>query len=218
MITLALVMGTYYLASTLHLSGPLAVVVAGLFIGNRARRYAFSDLTERYVDKFWELVDVLLNAILFVLIGLELLVVTFSQEFVTAGLIAIPIVLMSRLITLGIPIGFFRKRLEFVRGTSLIMTWGGLRGGISIALALTLTSAMDRDIILTTTYIVVVFSILIQGLTLGGLVKKLAGKPNKPIEEIATEENIVVEEDVEIQQDEVVEPTETTDENIKKEE
>lgn len=176
MITLAMVMGGYLLANKLHVSGPLAVVVAGLLIGNQARRLAISKITEKYLDKFWELLDVYMNAILFVLIGMELLVVSFNQQYIIAGIIAIPIVILIRYIALRIPIAFFARRLEFFPQTATIMAWGGLRGGISIALALSLTDKMENELILTVTYIVVVFSIIVQGLTLSKLVKKFSPK------------------------------------------
>ncbi|GJM36288.1 MAG: sodium:proton antiporter [Saprospiraceae bacterium] len=173
MISLAIVMGGYLLASKLHFSAPLAMVVAGLFIGHeRFRTSTMSEVTELYVDKFWELIDVLLNAILFVLIGLEIVILPFDNAFVVAGLLAIPVVLFSRYASLALPIALFQKKLEFVPKTNLIMTWGGLRGGISIALALSLTEVMSRNLILNMTYIVVIFSIVIQGLTVGRLVKK----------------------------------------------
>lgn len=174
MITLAIVMGGYGLASYLHFSGPLAMVVAGLMVGHeRFRTTTMSDTTETYVDKFWELMDVLFNAILFVLIGLEMTILSFEGPYVLIGLICIPLVLLSRFTALALPIELFRKRLEFIPRTNLIMTWGGLRGGISIALALSLTPEMPRDLILTVTYIIVVFSIIAQGLTIEGLVRKL---------------------------------------------
>ncbi|WP_292947824.1 sodium:proton antiporter [Olleya sp. UBA1516] len=173
-ITLAAVMGGTVLAQKLHISAPLAMVTAGLVVGNdTVRDSAMSDTTEAYVDKFWELLDILLNTILFVLIGMEMLVLTFKFEYLTAGLLAIPLVLVCRYISLLIPIKFFENKLDFVPKTNLIMTWGGLRGGISIALALGLTEVMERDLILVITYVVVVFSILIQGMTVGKLVNKL---------------------------------------------
>ncbi len=181
MITLAMVMGGYLLAMKLHISGPLTMVVAGLFVGNdTVRDTAMSDVTEMYVDKFWELVDVFCNAILFVLIGLEMIVLTVNGEVLLVSFLTIPIVLLARYSALLLPVQFFRKKLEFVKNTTLIMTWGGLRGGISIALALSLADYMHRDLFLTITYIVVVFSILIQGLTVGLLVKKLTGIEEAP--------------------------------------
>lgn len=165
------------IAHSLHLSAPLAMVTAGLVVGNdTVRGSAMSEVTEGYVDKFWELIDILLNTILFVLIGMEMLVLTFEVEYVFAGLMAIPVVLACRYLSLLLPIKVFKKRLDFVPKTNLIMTWGGLRGGISIALALGLTESMERDLFLVITYVVVVFSILVQGLTVGKLVKKVEVK------------------------------------------
>ena len=173
-ITLAAVMGGTVLAQYLHLSAPLAMVAAGLFVGNdTVRASTMSEVTETYVDKFWELIDILLNTILFVLIGMEMLVLTFQGNYILVGLLAIPIVLACRFTSLLLPINFFKEKLNFVPKTNLIMTWGGLRGGISIALALGLTQEMHRDLFLVITYIVVVFSILVQGLTVSSLVKKV---------------------------------------------
>ncbi|WP_034062408.1 cation:proton antiporter [Lacinutrix jangbogonensis] len=176
-ITLAAVMAGTVLAQKLHISAPLAMVTAGLVVGNdTVRDNAMSETTEVYVDKFWELIDILLNTILFVLIGMEMLVLTFKMEYLLAGLIAIPLLLICRYLSLLVPIKFFEKKLNFVPKTNLIMTWGGLRGGISIALALGLTQVMERDLFLVITYVVVVFSILFQGLTVGKLIKKLEVK------------------------------------------
>lgn len=176
-ITLAAVMAGTAIAHKLHVSAPLAMVTAGLIVGNdTVRGTAMSQVTETYVDKFWELIDILLNTILFVLIGMEMLVIVFEGKYIIAGLLAIPIVLLCRYMSLLLPIKFFEKRLDFVPKTNLIMTWGGLRGGISIALALGLTAEMHRDLFLVITYVVVVFSILIQGLTVGTLVKKVQKK------------------------------------------
>jgi len=176
-ITLATVMIGTIVAQYLHISAPLAMVVAGLIVGgNTARQLAMSELTENYVDKFWELIDILLNTLLFVLIGMELLVLDLKPEFVLAGLLAIPIALISRYASLIIPVNVFTKRLDFVPNTNLIMTWGGLRGAISIALALGLTYEMNRELFLVMTYVVVIFSIIVQGLTVGKLVKKLRKK------------------------------------------
>lgn len=178
MITLALVMGLSVLAHTLHVSGPLAVVVAGIFIGNKSPEIAWSGTTQTYVDKFWELIDVLLNAILFVLIGLELLIITVNSEFIMFGLLAIPVGLLARFLALSGPVALFQKKLDFIPKTTTIMTWGGIRGGISIALALSLEAQMERELFLTVTYIVVVFSIIVQGLTIGTLVKRVVSKSN----------------------------------------
>lgn len=178
-ITLAAVMGGTLIAHYMHFSAPLAMVTAGLMVGNdTVRNSAMSKITENYVDKFWELIDILLNTILFVLIGMEMLVLSFETSYFVAGLVAIPVVLLCRYLSLILPVKFFEKRLDFVPGTNLIMTWGGLRGGISIALALGLTQDMHRDLFLVITYIVVVFSILVQGLTVGRLVKKFTEQPD----------------------------------------
>tara|TARA_R110000868_G_scaffold4211_16_gene26812 strand:- start:1280 stop:2515 length:1236 start_codon:yes stop_codon:yes gene_type:complete len=174
-ITLATVMVGTVIAQKFHLSAPLAMVTAGLVVGNDTLRdSSMSAVTETYVDKFWELIDILLNTLLFVLIGMEMLVLTFNVNYILAGLFAIPIILLCRYLSLLMPINFFKKKLDFVPNTNLIMTWGGLRGGISIALALGLSDAMNRDLFLVITYVVVVFSIIVQGLTVGKLVKKLA--------------------------------------------
>jgi len=177
LITLAIVMGGYALAMYLHFSGPLAMVVAGLMVGHeRFRTSTMSEVTETYIDKFWELIDNILNAFLFVLIGLEIVLLSFDGQYLLAGLIAIPVVLLARYAALALPIALFNKKLEFVPGTSTVMTWGGLRGGISIALALSLAANMPRDLILTVTYVVVVFSIIVQGLTVGKLAERFIGK------------------------------------------
>ena len=165
LITLAVVTGGYALAQTLHTSGPLAVVVAGLFIGNHGRLLAMSDKTREHLDTFWELIDEILNAVLFVLIGLEVVVLAFTQSYLWAALLAIPIVLGARLLGVGLPITLFRLRRTFLPYTIRVMVWGGLRGGISIALALSLPVSPERDLIIAMTYGVVVFSVLVQGLT-----------------------------------------------------
>ena len=172
--TIATVMGGTILAQKFHVSAPLAMVTAGLFVGNDTVRHsAMSKTTETYVDKFWELLDILLNTILFVLIGMEMLVLRFDKFYIIAGILAIPLLLIARFLSLHYPIKFFAKKLDFISNTNLIMTWGGLRGGISIALALSLTSAMNRDLFVVITYIIVIFSIIVQGLSLGKVVKKL---------------------------------------------
>jgi CPA1 family monovalent cation:H+ antiporter len=184
MITLACVMGGCSLAQYLHLSAPLAMVVAGLIVGNdTVRGTAMSKQTETYVDKFWELIDILLNAILFVLIGLEILILEIKDTYLIAGAVAIAVVLVSRYLSLILPVNFFAKRLQFVPHTTTIMAWGGLRGGISIALALALPEEC-RSVFLTITYIVVIFSIIVQGLTVGGLAKRLIG--TEPMESPAS--------------------------------
>ncbi len=177
-ITIAAVMGGTALAQKFHLSAPLAMVTAGLIVGNdRVRSMTMSEITETYVDKFWELLDILLNTILFVLIGMEILVLTLEGEYILAGVIAIPLVLLCRYLSLLPPIAFFQKRLDFVPNTNLVMTWGGLRGGISIALALSLSPEMHRELFLVMTYVIVIFSILVQGLTVGPLIKRVTRVP-----------------------------------------
>lgn len=176
-ITLAAVMGGTIIAQKFHLSAPLAMVTAGLIVGtDTVRKSSMSKVTEQYVDKFWELIDILLNTILFVMIGMEILVLTFNSTYIVAGFIIIPVLLISRYVSLLLPIKLYEKKLDFVPKTNIIMTWGGLRGGISIALALSLTQVMERELFLVITYIIVVFSILVQGLTVGKLIKKYTTK------------------------------------------
>jgi Na+:H+ antiporter len=171
LLTLAVAAGGYALADSLHLSGPIAIVVAGLFIGNQGRLLGMSAETRHRMDVFWELVDEILNAVLFVLIGLEVLVVSISSSLSWALLLIIPAVLVSRFIAISIPISLLRIFRRFTPGAIPILTWGGLRGGISVALALSLPTGPQRDIILTMAYAVVVFSIVVQGLSLGKVVK-----------------------------------------------
>lgn len=174
-ITIATVMGGSLLAHQLHMSAPLAMVTAGLIVGHDTiRSSAMSEITETYVDKFWEMIDVLLNAVLFIMIGMEMLVLQFQLNYIIAGLIAVPLVLLCRYISLWLPIKFYAKKLQFIPKTNLIMTWGGLRGGISIALALTLTQEMHRELFLVITYIIVVISIIGQGLTVEPIIKRLS--------------------------------------------
>lgn len=173
LITLAMVIGGYLLANALHFSGPLAMVTCGILIGNHGREKAMSDVTMDYVFKFWEMVDVILNAALFVLIGLELLIIPFTWEHLWIGLINIPIVLIARygsLSALSFGLGYHK---QFEPKTLSIMTWGGLRGGISIALALSLPAGLNNGFFLLITYVAVLFSIIVQGLTLEPLIKRL---------------------------------------------
>ncbi len=169
LMTLALVMGGYTLAMYLHLSGPIAIVVAGLLIGNRGRILAMSDKTRDNLDTFWELIDEILNVILFVLIGLEILILSFSINYIYASSLIIPVILFSRFITVFIPVTILKYLRDFSPNAIKIMTWGALRGGISVALALSIPAGTEREIIVSITYIVVVFSIVVQGLTISRL-------------------------------------------------
>jgi CPA1 family monovalent cation:H+ antiporter len=174
MLTLALCVGVYSLATALHSLGPLAVVVAGLFVGNTGRVYAMSDTTRRHIDTFWELVDEILNVLLFVLIGMEVLVLDFPFAHVLLGLIAIPLVLLARFVSVGGTVMILSRFRPFTAHAVRIMTWGGLRGGISIALALSLPASLEaRAPLLAITYLVVVFSIVVQGLSMGRLVRAI---------------------------------------------
>jgi len=172
MITLALVMGGYSLAGVLAVSGPIAVVVAGILIGNRGRAFAMSHTVADYVEKVWEMIDEILNALLFLLIGIEVLVIKFSPGGLAAGLIIIGIVLIARFVSVWLPISIIGLRNRFPRGVVRILTWAGLRGGISVALALSLPPSPERDLILTSTYTVVLFSILVQGMTIKKVLRK----------------------------------------------
>ena len=167
LITLALVMGGYSLAQHLHLSGPIAIVVAGLMIGNRGRRLAMSDNTRKRLDDFWELIDEVLNALLFLLIGVELLIIEMSQSYIVAALVLIPTVLIARFVSVGMPVALLKFKNSYSPHVIKILTWGGLRGGISVALALSIPAGPWRDPLLTATYGIVIFSILVQGLTIG---------------------------------------------------
>ncbi len=173
LITLALVAGAYAVALHLHVSGPIAVVVAGLLIGNHGARFAMSKNTREHVFQFWELTDELLNSVLFLLIGLEILVIGLNTNYWLLSLLAIPIVLASRWIAVALPIGLLSIRERFTEGAIVILTWGGLRGGISVALALSLPNNEYKPVILAATYAVVVFSIVIQGLTMRPLVQRV---------------------------------------------
>jgi len=172
LLTLAAVTGGYAFASKLHVSGPLAMVVAGLIIGNHGRALAMSDTTRRYLDMFWELIDEILNATLFVLIGMEVLLVTFSLNELVAAAVAVSVTLLARLLTVGLPARFLQRAINLPLGSWKVLTWGGLRGGISVALALSLPPGPERDTVVALTYGVVVFSILVQGLSIGHVTRK----------------------------------------------
>ena len=175
LITLALVMVTYALALALHMSGPIAMVVAGLFIGNRGVKYAMSEATRQDVMTFWTLTDEILNSVLFLLIGLEVLVVAERADLLGFALLAIPITLLARALSVSIPIAVLSRWQVFTKGAVLVLIWGGLRGGIAVALALSLPETEYKATILGITYGVVLFSIIVQGLTVKPLVKRMIG-------------------------------------------
>jgi len=174
LLTLALVTGGYSLAAALHLSGPIAIVAAGLLIGNHGRSYAMSERTRQNLDLFWELIDEILNALLFLFIGLEVLLLAFSGRLLLAGSLAVPVLLLSRWISVMVPMGLMRFGSNLGRGAGAIMTWGGLRGGISVALALSLPAGRERELVLGVTYILVIFSILVQGPTLNRVIRRVS--------------------------------------------
>ncbi|WP_437550797.1 sodium:proton antiporter [Sorangium sp. So ce367] len=192
LLSLAAAAGGYALAYAIHVSGPIAMVVAGLFIGNEARAGAMSEKTREHLDDFWELMDEILNAVLFVLIGLELLIVAFDAQSLLAGLLAFPVVLLARFIAVALPVSLMKRRRVFTPGAIRILTWGGLRGGVSVALALSIpgkladgTLVPEREMVLTITYVVVVVSIVVQGLTIGPLLRRTlaaaAVEPEEPL-------------------------------------
>ena len=172
-ITLALVTVTYEVAHMLHTSGPIAVVVSGLLIGNHGTRLAMSETTREHLTNFWTLIDEILNAVLFLLIGLEVIIISTTPGLMWVSLIAIPLVLGARFVAVAVPIGVFGLFRDFTKGAIPVLTWGGLRGGISVALALSLPNGDEKDAIVTVCYTVVVFSILVQGMTIGKLVQRV---------------------------------------------
>ncbi len=171
LITLAVVTGGYALALSWNISGPLAMVVAGIFVGNKSQHGAFHKQSQQSLHIFWEVIDEVLNAVLFLLIGFELLNMNFDSTHLIAAAIAIPLVLLIRLITVSIPMRFFTHWRNHAPLTITILTWGGLRGGLAVALALSLPDTASRSLILTMTYAVVAFAVIIQGLTIKPLVK-----------------------------------------------
>jgi len=180
LLTLAAVMGGYALALQLEVSGPLAMVVAGLMVGNRGRALAMSPTTRANIDTFWDLLAAILNAVLFVLIGMEVLLVTFAADLWIAGAFAVVVTLAARLITVGLPVGLLWRRFELPQGSWIILTWGGLRGGISVALALSLPKGPNADIVVALTYGVVVVSILVQGLSARTVTRRALGHGRDP--------------------------------------
>ena len=179
LITLALVMGGYALSNYIHVSGPLSMVVTGIIIGNQGRRLAMSATTKEYLDKFWEMVDEMLNAVLFVLIGFELLIINFDMPDFEIGIIVFLIVILGRYISVAASMFITKFNKTFLRSDLLILTWGGLRGGISVALALSLTDKMDRGLFLPITYIIVLLSVILQGLSISRVAKYSMKKYSK---------------------------------------
>ena len=147
------------------------MVVVGLVVGNHGRALAMSDTTRKHLDMFWELIDAILNSLLFLLIGLEIIVLKFPSEMLLPALFVIALTLFARLVSAGLPVGSFQRYFELPNGSWRILTWGGLRGGISVALALSIPFGPERDIVVALTYVVVIFSILLQGLTIGHVIR-----------------------------------------------
>ncbi|MDQ3112360.1 MAG: sodium:proton antiporter [Bacteroidota bacterium] len=172
LLSLAMVMGGYSLCHYLHVSGPLAMVVAGIFTGYKGLREAMSDTTRDYLEKFWEVTDEILNSVLFMLIGLQLVILTFQWYYFVIGLIIAISMIFFRYISLWIPSILFRFKNTLEPKTLSIMAWGGLRGGISIALALSMPAGDYKDAFVMITYTVVLFSIIVQGMTMGKIVRK----------------------------------------------
>jgi Na+:H+ antiporter len=173
LITLSIVMGGYVLAQRLHVSGPIAMAVAGVLIGNPGVRIAMSDQTRSHLLGFWSLLDEILNSVLFLIIGLEVIAIESDVGHLLAGVLAIPVVLGARALSVALPFGLMRGMHSFAPGTYPMLVWGGLRGGISIALALTLPAGDLQSLLLTATYVVVVFSVAVQGTTVGLAARRL---------------------------------------------
>jgi CPA1 family monovalent cation:H+ antiporter len=177
LLTLALVLGGYALADRLHISAPIAAVVAGLLIGNHGRSFGMSDVTRDHLDKFWSLVDEIMNAILFVLVGFEFLRLAITTKVALAGAAMIPVVLLARVASVSAPLALLSRFLRFSPGAVGVLSWGGLRGGISVALALSTPTGPGHDLVVAMTYFVVAFSIFVQGLTLGRFARRFAAAP-----------------------------------------
>ncbi|WP_343531897.1 sodium:proton antiporter [Pedobacter sp.] len=176
LITLSVVMGGYLIARAMHISGPLTMVAAGIVIGNYGKRTAMSATTKDYLNKFWELIDEILNAILFLFIGFELLIIPNITNYWVMGGISIIVVLFARFISIYIPVKVIPFRNKFSKGTIKVLVWGGLRGGVSIALALSIDEGPHKPVILAITYFIVVFSIIVQGLSVGKVATKALSK------------------------------------------
>ncbi len=176
LISLAVVMGGYALALRLHVAGPIAMAIAGLLIGNYGTRFAMSDRTREHLTSFWSLVDEILNSVLFLLIGMEIAAIVFDAGYLLSGLLSIPLVLIARTLAVGTPFTLLRRFTPFTRGALPVLVWGGLRGGISIALALSLPDGPMKELILTATYVVVIFSVVVQGATMGMAARTFVGR------------------------------------------
>lgn len=177
LITLALAFGGYELSVALHVSAPIMAVCAGLLIGDIGARHGMSENTRKHVEMFWHLIDEILNAVLFLLIGFEVFAVAFSADYLLAGAMAIVLSLLARLVAVAVPVLMLRSVRDFSNGTIPIMTWGGLKGGISVALVLSLPEGEWKPMILAATYFIVIFSIVVQGLTVGRLAKRVGRQP-----------------------------------------
>ncbi len=190
LVTLSVVMGGYLIARQMHISGPLTMVAAGLFMGNFNVRFKMKSITQDYLIKFWELIDEILNAVLFLFIGFELLMIKDLKHFMVPGLLAIVVVLIARFISIWIPTKFMSLRTRFSPQTVKVLVWGGIRGGVSIALAMSIPKGEYSEIILSITYCVVVFSIIVQGLTIAKVANpKAIAKEEEEKESIVADEH-----------------------------
>ena len=178
LITLGLAFGGYQLSVYLHVSAPIMAVCAGLLIGDIGAKHGMSEETRKYVDAFWKLIDEILNAVLFLLIGFEVFAVAFEADYVVTACASILLALVARLVAVAVPVLMLKPFRSFSRGTIPIMTWGGLKGGISVALALSLPDSEWKPMILTVTYVIVIFSIVIQGLTITRLANRVGREPD----------------------------------------